>query len=51
MSSQPVLDVQKLKTYFYLDQELVAKAVDDVTFSVYPGKLWQLSANREVGKV
>jgi len=50
MSSQPVLDVQKLKTYFYLDQELVAKAVDDVTFSVYPGETVAIVGESGSGK-
>lgn len=50
MSSQPVLDVQKLKTYFYLDQGLVAKAVDDVTFSVYPGETVAIVGESGSGK-
>ena len=50
MSSEPVLDVQKLKTYFYLEQDLVAKAVDDVTFSIYPGETVAIVGESGSGK-
>jgi peptide/nickel transport system ATP-binding protein len=34
----PLLSVRNLKTYFYLDEGTV-KAVDDVSFDVYPGQV------------
>ena len=37
MRNQPVLDVEQLKTYFYLNQNQVAKAVDDFIFSFSRG--------------
>ncbi|WP_217586192.1 ABC transporter ATP-binding protein [Lentibacillus saliphilus] len=50
MAEQPVLDIDKLKTYFYLDDEKVAKAVDDVSFSVYPGETVALVGESGSGK-
>ena len=38
MTNQPVLEVDNLKTYFYLEDDKIAKAVDDVSFKIYPGE-------------
>ncbi|MDS9470677.1 ABC transporter ATP-binding protein [Sporosarcina pasteurii] len=50
MSKLPVLDVEQLKTYFYLSEKQVAKAVDDVSFSVYPGETVALVGESGSGK-
>ncbi|SHG14047.1 ABC transporter ATP-binding protein [Ornithinibacillus halophilus] len=50
MTKQPLLDVDHLKTYFYLDDERVAKAVDDISFSVYPGETVALVGESGSGK-
>ncbi|WP_248512573.1 ABC transporter ATP-binding protein [Sporosarcina sp. NCCP-2222] len=50
MSNQPVLDVSNLKTYFYLEKDVVAKAVDDISFSVYPGETVAIVGESGSGK-
>lgn len=50
MTKQPVLEVEQLQTYFYLDQEQVAKAVDDISFSIYPGETLALVGESGSGK-
>lgn len=50
MKNQPVLDVERLKTYFYLDDDQVAKAVDDISFSIYPGETVALVGESGSGK-
>ncbi|AOV08184.1 ABC transporter ATP-binding protein [Sporosarcina ureilytica] len=50
MSKLPVLEVEQLKTYFYLSEKQVAKAVDDISFSVYPGETVALVGESGSGK-
>lgn len=46
----PILDVKRLKTYFYLDDEQVAKAVDDVSFAIRPGESVSIVGESGSGK-
>ena len=48
-SSQPLLQVKGLKTYFYTDDGVV-KAVDGVDFQVYPGEVLGLVGKSGCGK-
>lgn len=50
MSHEPVLQVDRLKTYFYLDDDQVAKAVDNISFSIYPGETVALVGESGSGK-
>lgn len=50
MTHQALLDVEGLKTYFYLEDKKVAKAVDGVNFSVKPGETLALVGESGSGK-
>jgi peptide/nickel transport system ATP-binding protein len=50
MSQSPLLDVEGLKTYFKLENKMVAKAVDGVDFSIYPGETVALVGESGSGK-
>ena len=49
MSSQPVLEVQDLRTYFH-DGKTVLKAVDGVSLELYPGEILGLVGESGCGK-
>jgi oligopeptide/dipeptide ABC transporter ATP-binding protein len=48
-ASEPVLDVQDLRTYFH-DRKTVLKAVDGVSFQLYPGEILGLVGESGCGK-
>ena len=49
MTNQPLLEVRDLQTVFELDEGIV-KAVDGVSFNVYPGRVLGIVGESGCGK-
>jgi oligopeptide transport system ATP-binding protein len=47
---QPLVSVNNLKKYFNVGKNLTLKAVDDVTFDIYPGETLGLVGESGCGK-
>ncbi|MGE6257711.1 ABC transporter ATP-binding protein [Heyndrickxia sporothermodurans] len=47
---EALLKVKGLKTYFYLDDKKIAKAVDDIQFTIHPGETVALVGESGSGK-
>lgn len=49
MAAEPVLAIKNLKTYFYLDQQVI-KAVDGVSLDIYKGRITAIVGGSGSGK-
>ena len=45
-SATPLLKVEGLKQYFKVNKNFTVKAVDDVSFEIYPGETYGLEIGR-----
>ena len=42
MERTPLLEVKNLKQYFKINKKFTVKAVDDISFNIYPGETYGL---------